>query len=178
MGNPAELVKMPKLATGMQNSKGFTLIEILVVIIVVGIVSTVAIISFGDFGKTRKIQVESEHFAVYLKMLQQKAILENHTIGLKVSEYTYEPFQYEPSGWVPFFETQILKKQRFGANILASELSHPHTKERFNAMIIIQPSGDFDPFILFLGTESSPKTIKIIGHSDGSITISEADAKE
>jgi len=165
---------MPKLATGMQNNRGFTLIEILVVLIVIGVVSTVAVMSFGDFGRSRKVQVESEHFAVYLKMLQQKAILENHTIGLKVSDHHYEPFQFEPKGWEPFSEAQILKKQSFGANIQASEFSLIHTQERNNSMIIIQPSGDFDPFILFLGTAGSPKSIKIKGHRDGSITISEA----
>ncbi len=51
------LVQTHKLVIGMKNHKGFTLIEILIVLMIIGITLSFAILSFGDFGEGRKVKV-------------------------------------------------------------------------------------------------------------------------
>ena len=75
------------------NKRGFTLIELLIVIVIIGIVSTAAIYSFGDFGASRQAKITAEQFSTYIKLLQQQAILETRTFGIKMTPAAYEIYQ-------------------------------------------------------------------------------------
>ncbi len=65
MGNLAEQVLMQRLATGMRRNKGFTLIEILIVIVIIGITIGFALLAFGDFGESKRIIAALEQVEKY-----------------------------------------------------------------------------------------------------------------
>lgn len=160
----------------MQNNRGFTLIEIMVIIIIVGIVGSVALYSFGDFGASRKVTITAEHFSSYIKLVQQKAILEGSTLGLNIDKESYETLSLQKGQWIALSKSYF-KKQYFPKNIQAN-LTFPSTNRKNHPDIIIYPTGNMSVFSLDFGTAVKPSLITLNGKVNGDIQIRAAYEKK
>ncbi|KTC78259.1 type II secretion system minor pseudopilin GspH [Legionella brunensis] len=151
-------------------AKGFTLIEILVVLIIIGITIGFALLAFGDFGTSRRAVVTAEQFATYLKLLQQRAILEMMPLGVTINPDHYQTFRFEQNAiWKPMPEKSVFHTQYFPNNIIAS-FQRVNSAIK-NPDIIINASGDMTPFTLYFGTTQKPKLTTLIGKHNGEVTL-------
>lgn len=151
--------------------RGFTLIELLIVIVIIGIVSSVTLYAFGDFGASRKATVAAEQFTSYLKLLEQRAILETSTFGINITPAGYETYRLDnASKWSQMPKNSFFHWQAFPAKVLVQLQStiQNHTKR---PDIIINPSGDMTAFKLFFGTRGEPELIQLIGKHNGDIVL-------
>ncbi|WP_133127303.1 type II secretion system minor pseudopilin GspH [Legionella nagasakiensis] len=169
---------MQKLVIGMQihNSapfykvKGFTLLEILVVLIIIGITLGFALLAFGDFGEKRRIIVAAEQFTHYVKLAQQQAILEASTLGIHFNKQTYQILRFTSSGhWQPLPQKGIFHTQKIPSNT-TFDWETEKKKGEFPE-IIINASGDTTPFTLYFGSNKTSKLAAVIGKHDGSIIL-------
>lgn len=151
-------------------AKGFTLIEILVVLMIIGITIGFALLSFGDFGASRKAVITAEQFVNYIKLLQHRAILEMAPLGVTVNKEYYQTFRFEQGKtWKPMPENGKFRVQYFPNNIV---VSFPRKIKTKNPDIIINASGDLSPFNLDFGTTQKPKLATVIGQANGQVLIS------
>ena len=169
-----EKVLMQNLATGMHLKKrGFTLVEILVVIIIIGITISFALLSFGDFGASRQAKISAEHFVSYLRLLQHKAIFEDRTLALAIYPHGYSPLVFqEDEKWLSLNSSNILRNQQVPSRIIISAGSTGKNLKH-EAMLVIHPSGDMEPFEVYFGTNRSHSLVKVTGSHDGKISIHE-----
>jgi len=77
------LVKIQMLATGCNNKKGFTLIEILIVLLIIGITTTLITLNFNSISSIEKQQNSYEET---ISFLTQESIVTGHIIGLYVDD--------------------------------------------------------------------------------------------
>jgi general secretion pathway protein H len=170
---------MPKWAIGMPNkgqstvyysNKGFTLIEILVVILIVGISASIAVLAFGDFGSGRKAEVAAEQFQSYVKMVQQRAILETNTLGININQNSYQTYRFQNLKWQPMPKKSIFHSQKFPNKVIVT-LQSSIKNQTFEPDIVINPSGDMTPFRLYFGNAANPKIITLIGQHDGDLIL-------
>lgn len=152
----------------MQN-KGFTLIEILIVIVIIGITVGFALISFGDFGQGRSVLFSAEQLANTLQLAQQQAILEANTLGLRIDNNGYQILKFQER-WKPISNKGIFKVIHFPKNTLVNlkTTNHPPIG---TPSIILYASGDMTPFTLILGTPQEHVIATIKGHHNGNIQI-------
>lgn len=154
------------------SQKGFSLIEILVVMVIVGVVLSFVVLSFGDFGAGRRLALTSKHFTDLLKLAHTKAIIGADTYGVHIdkSGYTFYRFDVPPHGgrgkWSRLSNNHIFKPSNFPNN----------TKVRLRGItrhqipnVIITSDGTLTPFSLILATGKTSYQIK----SDGSGAIKE-----
>lgn len=152
-----------RLGLGPTSPKGFTLIEILVVILIVGITLSFALLAFGDFGEKRRIIVAAEQFNAYVQLVQQQAILETSTLGIELNKNGYQIRQLSTSGkWIPMSSRGIFHDQHFPKGLIF-HLRH-HTTKRGMPEIIINSSGDMTDFILDFGSSKQAVITTIIGN--------------
>ena len=78
-----DLVKIQMLATGCNNKKGFTLIEILIVLLIIGITTTLITLNFNSISSIEKQQNSYEET---ISSLTQESIVTGHIIGLYVDD--------------------------------------------------------------------------------------------
>lgn len=80
---------MPCSAQYRRISRGFTLLEVLMVVLVVGIISGVAMLSFNPGGAERHLQDESDRLVALMAQAADEAVMQNQEYGFKISDKGY-----------------------------------------------------------------------------------------
>ena len=139
----------------VMRARGFTLIEILVVLLIMGITLRFALLSFGDFGEKRRIITMAEQCAQNIQFLQQQALIQSQTLGITVQAHGYTVMSFNPDTqqWVTIQGAQ----HSYPPNVIL------HLQARQNTPIVINPLGEVSAFRLDFGTSSHPPYARVIG---------------
>ncbi|HAF87610.1 MAG: hypothetical protein CMF38_06660 [Legionellaceae bacterium] len=150
--------------------KGFTLVEILVVIIILSIISGVTLIAFGDFGQSRQAQLSAEQFKQYIELIEERALLQMATFEVYVTQKGYKTRQLiNHTTWLEprqhLFKWHVFPK--------ASHVSWPD-EAASSYRILINATGETTPFTLFFGTATAPRLLTLKGRNNGQIDLYDA----
>ena len=77
-------------------SKGFTLIEILVVILIITVVISLTVLSVSSTGRDSQLDEESRRIEGLVGLLHERAVLEGRDFGLRIEPAAYEFVVYDP----------------------------------------------------------------------------------
>jgi general secretion pathway protein H len=75
--------------------KGFTLVEILVVVVIIAVMTSLAVLSIGVTGRDSQLDVESQRIEGLVDLLHERALLEGRDFGLRIEPSAYEFVVYE-----------------------------------------------------------------------------------
>ena len=90
------------MADKFLGQKGFTLLEVMLVVLIIGIITSLAVYSLSPMGPSRQAKSEAQGLMAALDYAQQQAILSHQPYGLKIKPKGYEFVAYQGSGqWVP-----------------------------------------------------------------------------
>jgi general secretion pathway protein H len=174
-------------------SKGFTLVEILVVVVVIAIVVSLAVLSVGVTGRDSQLDEESRRIEGLIGLLHERALLEGRDFGLRIEPAAYEFVVYEtrrdrwltldqehefrhrvlPAG-VTFqlqLDSQIVVIKAIDRN-LAGDVPPPAPQ------VAIAASGEGTPFRLTLVREGTAAKASVDGDALGKISRISSDQKE
>lgn len=155
----------------MRAERGFTLIELLVVVIIIGITLRFAFLALGDFGVSRRALVNAEQLLTYIKLVQQRALLEGAALGIDVQAGGYTTLRYERGAWLPLSGKGIFRPRVFPRNIVVNAQPKASIKK---PAIRIDASGDLsNPFTIHLGTAEKPALATLDGRADGQLVLHE-----
>ncbi len=76
--------------------RGFTLLEIMVVVVIIAILTTIGVMSIGVLGGDRQRGAEVERFEDVAATAMQEAGLEGRDFGVRIQQSSYEVFVYSP----------------------------------------------------------------------------------
>jgi general secretion pathway protein H len=76
-------------------SRGFTLVEILVVVVIMAIVISFAVLSIGTTGRDSQLDDESRRLEGLVGLLHERALLEGRDFGLRIEPTAYEFVVYD-----------------------------------------------------------------------------------
>jgi len=71
-------------------SKGFTLVEILVVVVIIAVVLSITVLAIGVTGRDTQIDDESRRIGALVDLLHERALLEGRDFGLRIEPTAYE----------------------------------------------------------------------------------------
>ena len=79
-----------------RKARGFTLIEILVVVIIIAIISSVSLMSMNLIDDDRELDTERKRLASLMDVVQDEALLQGREFGLELMTSTYRFVEYDP----------------------------------------------------------------------------------
>lgn len=94
-------------------SRGFTLVEILVVVVIMAVVISLAILSIGVTGRDTQLDEESRRIEGLIGLLHGRALLEGRDFGLRIEPTAYEFVVYEPrrDRWLPMDQEHEFRRR-------------------------------------------------------------------
>lgn len=161
--------------------RGFTLIEILVVLFIISIVTTVALLTISR-NQNRALDVFAKEFTQRLSLAEEQAMLQPSVLGLSIAENGYQFTRYhsqqgeKKSSWLPT-QDKLLGDHAIPLGIelnveVGGKKLAENKDEKKNAtpQIVISTNGDITPFTIYVGKTGQSPRYMISGDADGNIT--------
>lgn len=78
------------------NERGFTLIEILVVVIIIAIISSIGLMSMSLISDDRELETERKRLASLIEIARDEAMMQGRELGLELMTSTYRFVEFDP----------------------------------------------------------------------------------
>jgi general secretion pathway protein H len=164
--------------------RGFTLLELLVVVVLLGILSAAAVLSVGNLGDDKELEEESTRLFRLLQLADEEAIMNGRDYGIYFEDNRYRFLRYVPESleWQPA-QDDLFRDREMPDGIwlsLAVEdrevtLELPDESEKIEPHVVILSSGEVTPFVISIAREFSQRETLIEGLPDGRIELIEID---
>ncbi len=174
-------------------NKGFTLVEILVVLVIIAVMLSIAVLSINVAGNDSQLHEESRRIVGLLNLLHDRALLEGRDFGLLIEPHAYEFLEYDNfrNQW-RLFDTErefrhreLPKGLSFRLQLDSRQivLRRPHRHGDSNPTAVVQApqidiaaSGEGTPFRLSLVRDATGATSVVSGDAFGKTKIAKPTA--
>lgn len=170
-------------------ARGFTLLELLIVLVVIGIISSFAVLSTGLADRNKPLGKETQRLVALLRMASEESVQHGDELGMRIDGSAYRFMRYERDTWKPmeddlFRERELppelsVKLELEGRPIVldnpdAGEAAKKDDKKPLTPQIVFLSSGEVSPFVLTLSEhDAPPQYIKSDGNGDFSLNTME-----
>lgn len=178
-----------------RRSRGFSLIEILVVIVIIAIVSGIALLSLGLLGQDRELETEAQRLASLVGVAQDEAMMQGREFGLEFMTGSYRFVEFDPlvSQWAEIIGDELYRTRHLPEDVefnlylegqhVALEIDPAEIEEvdpdepvrnaikTYSPHLMIFSSGDVTPFELTIARRLADQTITLQGNLTGNIEI-------
>jgi len=183
----------------IRHTRGFSLIEILVVVVIIAIVSSIALLSLGLLGEDRELETEARRLASLVQVAQDEAMMQGREFGLEFMTASYRFVEYDPltTGWSELLGDDLFRRrdlpedvefelflegQRVLLNTDPAEIDEPDddapakdTARSYAPHVLIFSSGDVTPFELTITRYPGNHSVALEGNLLGQIDIASAE---
>ena len=94
-------------------NKGFTLLELLVVVVLIGLTLSMIITNIGDGGQQQRMEEEARRLTTLAKLARDEAVMLSREMAMSISDnqYAFEFFDVN-TGWQSLQDDRIFKQHQ------------------------------------------------------------------
>ena len=157
------------------NERGFTLLELLVVLLIVGIIVSFAGLSIGQ-RSSRVVHDEAERLNGLFQMASDEAVMDGRELAVEFTKDGYRFLELnQDNKWVPVEKDNLFRERELPPDIkldLVIEGAEASFKDKKNLpKVFVLSSGELTPFTLTLSVEGEQPYV-LQGTSDGKLSLS------
>jgi general secretion pathway protein H len=148
-------------------SRGFTLIELMVVLVIVGVILSFVALSTGGDSRAEEMEREARRLVVLLELASQEAVMRSEQLAVRFGEDEYEFMTLHDNQWAPLSDERPLRPRQLPKGIeLRLELQdNPPpgltAEDSDLPQVFLLSSGEMTPFILTFSAEGSEQKFHI-----------------
>jgi general secretion pathway protein H len=168
--------------------RGFTLMEIMVVVIIIGVMISVATLSIGLLGRDSESEEQARRLWAVLRQAREEAELQSLDTGMFMSATGYEFMHYDTrrTQWVPiendklFAIRELPEGLRFRAWLEAREVilkpdpvdrADKNEDKKFPPQVMVLSSGDIMPFEARIERDGAEALWRVVALADSDLRI-------
>jgi len=161
--------------------RGFTLLEILVVLVIIAVMTTVAVLSIGVLGGDRGLEDEGDRYTDVVAAASQQAELEGRDYGIWIGPGRYQVYAYSVTkqSWEMLPDDRMYEQHDLPSSITLDleiegrpvALGREKPTEPRVPQVLLFASGDSAPYRLGLAREDSDAKWSVEGQADGTLLV-------
>ena len=165
--------------SGVPRARGFTLVEILVVVTIIAVVTAGIVLSVSVTGRDRDLERESDRLLALFNYVREQAELQTREFGIMFQDDGYEFLTYDTrrDSWRSVFEDDALRARRlpdglgFRLSVDARPvvLNRPKDAKDKTPQVMIFSNGDLSTFAATLEREGGMRSITLTQDNQGQI---------
>jgi general secretion pathway protein H len=174
-------------------SKGFTLVEILVVLVIMALVISIAVLSIGTTGRDQQLDEETRRIQGLVELLHERALLEGRDFGLRIEPTAYEFVVYSAdrdrwltlTGESEFRRRDLPKGVTFELELDSVQVVLKPVDKTFSTdapppppQVAIAASGEGTPFRLTLLRDATQARASVDGDAFGKTSHESSDQRQ
>ena len=183
---------MPTSATGIWTnlhipvrSRGFTLLELLVVVLIIGLFAGAAVLSLGVLGNDRDLKREALRLHSLMELVHEEALMQGRDFGVLFSgsSYRFLIFDYQSGAWTEPTNDNFLRERqlpeplklalRLDDRDVSLEENLTDATDTEEPQIMVLSSGEMTPFEAAFSRDPEPGEFRLTGEFNGAIEVSE-----
>jgi len=168
--------------------RGFTLLEILVVIVIIGVMVAMVTLSFNVLGSDRETAEETRRFWAVLRQAREEAELQAIDVAVFVGTTNYEFLRFDTrrNEWQQIADDTLYAPRelpeglRFRLWMESRELvlkpglpdrSKKDENQKWPPQVMVLSSGDVAPFELQIERDAAPALWRMTAQADGDLRV-------
>jgi general secretion pathway protein H len=177
--------------------RGFTLIEIMVVVVIAGIISSIVIMSMGVLGDDRNLQREVYRMGSLVELAADEATLQGRDFGLEFLLTGYRFVEHDPytNQWAEVIGDEILRPRQLpedfeievfiedrriqldeqAADTESDDDQDRNGLENYAPHVMLMSSGDLSPFDLTMTRLTDDAWFRLSVLPNGEVRIGKED---
>ena len=145
----------------LDRQRGFTLLELMVVLVIVGVILTFVGLTGGGDSRAEQMQREMQRLAALIELASEEAVMRSEQLAIRFGETDYEFMVLDEGEWQALSDNPPLRPRELPQGIemrLELEENPPpglKAEDAESPQVFLLSSGEMTPFIL---TFSAPRT--------------------
>jgi general secretion pathway protein H len=157
--------------------RGFTLLELMVVLVIVSIILTFVTLTAGGDPRAEQLQRETRRLAALLEMASEEAVLSSQQLAVRFSEEGYEFLVLQGGQWLPLSDDPLLRERTLPEGIelrLELEDNPPPSlisEDSDLPQVFLLSSGEMTPFVVTLSAPESEQRFLVKANLLGQLEL-------
>ena len=153
-----------------RRSKGFTLLELLIVLVIIGITVSFTVLSFGLKNPQDELKQHGERIAALMQLASEESILLGQELALQFDTDGYSFLTLKNDRWLSIENDQIFRQRELPEHIRTEiSVEGADASDSASERIYFFSSGEASPFTLTLSSSDTDASYQLSGDSQAAI---------